>query len=249
MKILGIIPARYGSSRFKGKPLADICGKPMIQHVYEQAAKAIDMVYVATDIQQIFDAVTSFGGNVIMTSEDHQTGTNRCLEASNKIQEIYNHDIVVNIQGDEPLMDPNNLKTLIDLFKANLLVNFGTLIKRVNINKIGLKDGDGVYVTKTENNEAIYFSRSVIPFVRDYSKECWTTEHTFYRHIGVYAYTVGALQKFSSLQKSTLEIAENLEQLRWLENGGKIKLAIVEDNGIAVDTPEDLERVIKIIKG
>lgn len=248
MKVLGIIPARYGSARFEGKPLADIYGKPMIQRVYEQAIKAIDVVYVATDHLQIYDAVKSFGGNVVMTNADHETGTNRCLEASNKIQESFSHNVVVNIQGDEPLLDPENLIALLQIFVSDNSVEFGTLIKSIDSNTGKLEAGDGVYVTKTENNEAMLFSRSIIPFVRDYSKENWTKQHAFFKHIGVYAYTVSALQKFAKLPKSKLEIAENLEQLRWLENGGKIKLALVEDKGIAVDTPEDLERVLKRLK-
>ncbi|MBT6030754.1 MAG: 3-deoxy-manno-octulosonate cytidylyltransferase, partial [Crocinitomicaceae bacterium] len=190
MKVLGIIPARYGSARFEGKPLADIYGKPMIQRVYEQAIKAIDIVYVATDHTQIYDVVKSFGGNVVMTNADHETGTNRCLEASNKIQESFSHDVVINIQGDEPLLDPDNLKALIQIFVSDHSVDFGTLIKSVDPNKDKLEAGDGVYVTKKENDEAILFSRSIIPFVRDWSKENWTAKHTFFKHIGVYAYTV-----------------------------------------------------------
>ena len=246
MKVIGIIPARYGSSRFEGKPLADICGKTMIQRVYEQAIQAIDVVYVATDDQRIYDRVISFGGKAIMTSIEHQTGSNRCLEASNSIQAEYNHDVIINIQGDEPLLDPENLKTLIDLFRE-LNVNFGTLIKRTESNELITNDS-GVYVVKNQQNEAIYFSRSIVPFVRDHHKDSWGEKHTFYKHIGVYGYTVSALSKFAALNKSTLEIAENLEQLRWLEHGGTIKLAEVEDNGISVDTQDDLEKVINYLR-
>jgi len=246
LKIVGIIPARYGSTRFEGKPLVDICGKSMIQRVYEQAYKAIDKVYVATDDQRIYDAVVAFGGNAVMTSSDHSTGSNRCLEASNSIQSDYNHDIVINIQGDEPLLDPENLKVLSGLF-SDINVEFATLIKAIEPNTI-LASGKGVHVIKNKKNEAIYFSRSVIPHLRGARQEEWASLHQFYHHIGVYGYTVAALTEFSALSSSVLEDSEMLEQNRWIENGGRIKLAVVKDEGLAIDTPEDLEKVIKHIQ-
>ena len=247
MKAVGIIPARYGSTRFEGKPLVDICGKSMIRRVYDQASQAIDVVYVATDDQRIVDEVLSFNGKVVMTSIDHETGSNRCLEASKMIQKEFDHDIIINIQGDEPLLEPENLKTLVGLFQE-IDVDFATLIRKMHSDE-PLKSGNGVYVTMNERNEAMYFSRSVIPFIRDFAQEDWKAQHRYYKHIGVYGYTTTALERFSSMSKSNLEIAENLEQLRWIENGGKIKLAEVEDNGMAVDTREDLEKVIKHITG
>lgn len=246
MKIVGIIPARYGSTRFEGKPLIDICGKSMIQRVYEQASKAIEHVYVATDDQRIFDTVIGFGGKAVMTSADHSTGSNRCLEASKAIQSNFNHDIVINIQGDEPLLDPENLKVLSALF-SDTKVEFATLIKSIEPGTV-LVPGKGVHVIKNKNNEAIYFSRSVIPHLRSVHPSEWTSTHQFYHHIGVYGYTVSALAEFSALSSSKLEEAELLEQNRWIENGGRIKVAVVKDKGLAIDTPEDLEKVIKQIQ-
>ncbi len=245
--ILGIIPARYGSSRLEGKPLVDIMGKPMIQHVYERACEAIEVVYVATDDERIYNTVKEFGGRVVMTSANHTTGTNRCLEASMIIGEEYAHQIVVNIQGDEPLISPGNLETLCGMFDEDG-VEFATLIKRIRQPQ-DIRHGYGVYVVRNLNYEALYFSRSAIPFIREEDIEAWGHKHQFYHHVGVYAYTTDALMKFAGLPKSSLESAENLEQNRWIENGGVIKVAEVEEDGIGVDTPEDLARIRKIMEG
>lgn len=248
MKVVGIIPARYGSTRFEGKPLADICGKPMIQRVYERASESIQEVYVATDDQRIYDAVTSFGGKVVMTSSEHETGTNRCLEASEIIQKKFDHDIVVNIQGDEPLLEPNILSILTGLFR-DLDVEFATLIRRVHSLEPVLP-ADGVYVIKDFKDEAIYFSRSPIPYIREKLQENWSQEHVFYKHIGVYGYTIDALAEFAKMEKTPLEVAESLEQNRWIENDRTIHVAevAVADTSIPVDTPEDLQKVINIIE-
>jgi len=246
MKILGIIPARYGSTRLEGKPLLDICGKPMIQHVYEQAKKILQYVVVATDDERIVKVVQDFGGDVVMTSNDHNTGTNRCLEAYRVFTKRHNlkFDIIVNIQGDEPLLDPEQIRLLISCF-MNGKAQMATLVIPVKENE-NLFEG-GVYVVIDRLKNALYFSRSVIPFVRDAKRTDWQKEHTFYKHIGMYAFKPEALIEFASLQQTSLELAESLEQNRWLENGKKIKVEITDIETMGVDTVEDLERVRQII--
>ena len=246
MSILGIIPARYGSTRLEGKPLLDICGKPMIQHVYEQAKKALKHVVVATDDKRIEKVVLGFGGNVVLTSPNHKTGTNRCLEAYQFFtkQENLKVDIVVNIQGDEPLLSPRQISLLTSCFKdKNTLM--ATLIIPVKETDNLFKGGVFVVIDKLKN--ALYFSRSVIPSVRDADKNEWQKKHTFYKHIGMYAFKPKSLVSFASLQQTSLEVAESLEQNRWLENGKNIKVEITTIETIGVDTLEDLERVRKII--
>ncbi len=247
MNILGIIPARYGSTRLEGKPLLDICGKPMIQYVYEQAKKTLEYVVVATDDERIVKAVQDFGGDVVMTSPDHNTGTNRCLEAYRVFTKQHNleFDVVVNIQGDEPLLDPEQIRLLISSFLSDE-TQMATLIIPVK-EKENLFDG-GVYVVIDKLKNALYFSRSVIPFIRDAEKTDWQKKHTFYKHVGMYAFKPQALIEFASLQQTLLETAESLEQNRWLENGKKIKVEITDIETIGVDTIEDLEKVSKIIK-
>ncbi|MDY7394469.1 3-deoxy-manno-octulosonate cytidylyltransferase [Aureibaculum sp. 2210JD6-5] len=246
MKVLGIIPARYGSTRLEGKPLMDICGKPMIQHVYEQAKKALTDVLVATDDKRIEKTVKDFGGNVVMTSNKHNTGTNRCLEAYEifKANAFIDFDVIINIQGDEPLLEPQQIKQIIACFEDSR-TEMATLVIPVNASE-NLFEG-GVFVVIDKNNNALYFSRSVIPFVRDADKNNWQQQHIFYKHVGMYAFTPNALQEFANLPQTTLEIAESLEQNRWLENGNNIKVAKTEFETIAVDTMEDLERVRNII--
>lgn len=239
MKVLGIIPARYQSSRLPGKPLADIEGKTMIQRVYEKALEAIDQVVVATDDERIESAVKSFGGEVIMTSAEHSTGTNRCLEAYQKWGA--EADVIVNIQGDEPLLDPNELKHLIALFEDEQC-KLGTLVKAIE-SQAELDNRSGCFVTISKNQEALYFSRQLIPFLRDLPYEEWLGAHTFYKHIGLYAYRPAALEEFASLPQSSLEQAEALEQNRWLEHGGRIKVGFSLVESLSVDTPEDLEAV------
>lgn len=246
MKILGIIPARYGSTRLEGKPLMDICGKPMIQHVYEQAQKALTNVLVATDDVRIEKVVKDFGGNVVMTSDKHNTGTNRCLEAYEifKSKSGVDFDVVINIQGDEPLLEPEQIKQLTSCFDDKA-TEMATLVIPVKASE-NLFEG-GVFVVIDKNNYALYFSRSVIPFVRDANKDNWQQQHTFFKHVGMYAFTPKALEGFANLPQTSLEIAESLEQNRWLENGNKIKVAKTDFETVAVDTLEDLERVRKLI--
>lgn len=246
-KFLGIIPARYGSSRLEGKPLADICGKPMIQHVYERATQTVSDVYIATDDIRIVEAVESFGGNVVMTSVEHTNGTSRCLEALEIVnkQTGNNFDAVVNIQGDEPLLEPVQLKELMESFDET--TEFATLVLPV-VHEEDLHNNSEVFVTFDHNNDALYFSRAVIPTVRGVNPKEWMQHTTFHKHIGLYAYTKEALAKFSSLEATRLEKLESLEQLRWVEHGYKIKVGITEHDSIPVDTKEDLERVRQIMQ-
>ncbi|NME70164.1 3-deoxy-manno-octulosonate cytidylyltransferase [Flammeovirga aprica] len=246
-KFLGIIPARYGSSRLEGKPLADICGKPMIQHVYERATATMSDVYIATDDVRIVEAVESFGGNVVMTSVDHSNGTSRCLEALEIVnqQTGKDFDAVVNIQGDEPLLEPVQLTELMESFDDT--TEFATLVLPV-VHAEDLINNSEVFVTFDHNKDALYFSRAVIPTVRGVDPKEWMQHTTFYKHIGLYAYTKEALAKFSSLEPTNLEKLESLEQLRWVEHGYKIKVGITEHDSIPVDTKEDLERVRQIMQ-
>ena len=246
MNVLGIIPARYGSTRLKGKPLIDLNGKPMIQHVYERAKKILDHVVVATDDERIVKAVEDFGGIAVMTSSDHNTGTNRCLEAYRvykKTTEV-NFDVIVNIQGDEPLLAPEQIRLLVSCFD-NGRIPMATLAIPVK------EDGDlksGVFVVIDKQKNALYFSRSVIPFVRNAKKADWTKKHNFYKHIGMYAFKPRALNQFASLQQTSLEKAESLEQNRWLENGKKIKVELTHIETLGVDTKEDVELARKLLK-
>ncbi|WP_020527965.1 3-deoxy-manno-octulosonate cytidylyltransferase [Flexithrix dorotheae] len=245
---IGIIPARYGSTRLEGKPLLDICGKSMIQRVYEQAIEALDDVFVATDDERIKKAVEDFGGKAIMTAETHITGTNRCLEAAQKIKFEYglDFDVILNIQGDEPLLDIGQIKDLINCYKDET-PEMATLVIPVS-DPQDLSNQSEVFVTLDIYGNALYFSRAVIPYLRDVPREDWVKSHTFYKHLGMYAYTLDALKRFSSLAQSPLEKLEGLEQNRWLENGYNIKVGITRFESIPVDTQEDLDRVRKIIQ-
>lgn len=247
MNFLGLIPARYGSTRFEGKPLQDICGKTMIQRVYEKAAEALDSVYVATDDKRIADAVDAFGGKFIMTSASHENGTSRCLEAWNKIKDIEgdSFDVAINIQGDEPLLNPESIEHIKTCFD-DAFVEFATLVIPAK-KKEDVAEGNGVYVTVSAQMNALCFSRAVIPPLRNFPREEWFANHQYYKHLGMYAYTYSALSEFSEMPESALELAEMLEQNRWIENGRQIKLGITPHEVIAVDTPEDLERVRKIL--
>lgn len=247
MEFLGIIPARYASTRLEGKPLIDIAGKPMIQWVYEHAQKALQHVYVATDDQRIESIVTGFGGKAIMTSPNHSTGTNRCLEAYDKIrrQMDIQFDVIINIQGDEPLLHPDQLNVLMECFDVSN-TEIATLVIPVT-NKEELDNESEVFVTFDRHLTALYFSRSVIPAMRGVPKNEWMQHNTYYKHAGMYAYTPEALRKFAELPQSTLEITEGLEQNRWLEDGGKIRIGITEHQSIPVDTIEDLERIRHIM--
>jgi len=241
MKILGIIPARYGSSRFPGKPLAEINGKSMIQRVYEQASKAasLDAVVVATDDVRIADAVSAFGGKFQLTSAAHQSGTDRCAEVL-RLEPGYN--IVINIQGDEPYINPSQIDLLASCFDAST-VQLATLVKEIHTEE-ELFNTNIPKVILNASGEAVYFSRQTIPFIRGKAKEDWLEEHLFYKHIGIYAYTAASLSEITKLQPSPLEEAENLEQLRWIENGYTIQTRVTDLETIAIDSPEDLLKII-----
>lgn len=245
MNFIGIIPSRYASTRFPGKPLADIGGKPMIQRVYEQASKAMEEVWVATDDQRIFEAVKAFGGNVVMTSENHRSGTDRCAEAVLKVSELkgMNFEVIVNIQGDEPFMQPDQIELIMAGFKDDPKTEIATLIQPILQNGDIFKP-DMVKVVLDKNLNAIYFSRSPIPHQFGVDESKWIEKFTFYGHIGLYAYRNDVLQKLATLTESMLEKSESLEQLRWLENGFKIKTQITHYDSFGIDTPADLQQVI-----
>lgn len=245
MKFIGIIPARYASTRFPGKPLAMINGKPMIQHVFENAKIAIKNVWIATDDQRIYDVVEGFGGNAIFTSPGHKSGTDRCAEAAMKISEDYDFDVAINIQGDEPFIKGHHLEVLKNCF--NSTTEIATLVKKANhIDEI--LDPNKPKVVRAKDDNALYFSRSPIPFVRDDVKKDWLNASEFWMHIGIYAYRADVLQEITKLQQGNLEKAESLEQLRWLENGYKIKTAVTDYENLGIDTPEDLEKALQLFK-
>jgi len=248
MKFIGIIPARYASTRFPGKPLADIGGKLMIQRVYEQVAPCLDDVWVATDDERIMKAVEGFGGKAVMTSDQHRSGTDRCLEAFRNIGG--DHDVIINIQGDEPFIQREQIEALKACFDASGTVCLATLVKPFTA-----KDGmdallnpNSPKVVLNKKGEAMYFSRSVIPYLRSIPQEDWLGKGHFYKHIGIYAYRSETLAEIAVLPQSPMELAESLEQLRWLENGYHIQTAITNIENLAVDTPEDLEKIRKYLE-
>lgn len=242
LNFVGIIPARYASSRFPGKPLALIGNKPMVQRVYDQACKILSQVWIATDDKRIFEAVTEFGGKVIMTSPDHLSGTDRCAEAVTRIiAETGNKiDVVINIQGDEPFIKPEQIGLLMECFNDEN-VELATLVRKV-------EPGEDIFnpnqpkVILNIIGDAIYFSRAAIPYLRDVEMSGWSKAHDYFKHIGLYAYRTETLKSITSLSRSSLEISESLEQNRWLENGYKIRTAITNWESIGIDTPHDLER-------
>jgi 3-deoxy-manno-octulosonate cytidylyltransferase (CMP-KDO synthetase) len=237
MKVVGIIPARYGSSRLPGKPLADILDKPMIQWVYEQALKALDSVWVATDDKRIVDAVEAFGGKALMTG-NHPNGTSRCLDVLNQLdRQGLNFDAVVNIQGDEPFIDPSVISVLAETISKDHDAATLAVVVKDNATLLGESN---VFVTRNVKNDALYFSRRPIPVIRDYDQVTWLKHHDYLKHIGLYAFKREALKVYVSLAPTPLEEAEQLEQLRWLENGYSMHVSIVEDEGLSVDTPDDL---------
>ena len=247
MNAIGIIPARYASSRFPGKPLADILGKPMIQWVYERAcrAKLLEKVIVATDDQRIFDAVTNFNGNVVMTSPTAANGTERIAEVTQNLDA----KLIVNIQGDEPLIDPDVIDQLVVLMKENPAAPVGTLVKKIE-DAENLINPNIPKVVVDKDFYALYFSRSIIPFHRDRADQRkWIRNEKYYQHIGLYIYRREFLLKFVKLPMSNLERIERLEQLRILENGYKIKVALTETDSIGVDVPSDIDRVISYVHG
>ena len=238
MKFISIIPARYGSSRFPGKPLVTLGGKLLIQRVYEQVAQVLDATYVATDDRRIYDAVIGFGGQAVMTSPNHQSGTDRIKEAMQQIDGSV--DVVVNIQGDEPFVQYRQIKALCACFQsadtqiATLGIPFRTMEEVENPNS--------PKIIVDNNDNALYFSRSVVPFIRGIERELWLKAYPFLKHLGFYAYRRDVLDEITQLPQSSLEKAESLEQLRWLQNGYKIKVARTEIDTVGIDTPEDLKR-------
>ncbi|MBR4758241.1 MAG: 3-deoxy-manno-octulosonate cytidylyltransferase [Bacteroidaceae bacterium] len=241
MKFLAIIPARYASTRFPAKPLAMLGGEPVIQRVYEQVSQVLDDVFVATDDERILKAVKDFGGRGVMTREDHKSGTDRCYEAYLKIGN--GADVVINVQGDEPFIQPSQIRSLMACFDEPS-TQIATLVKP-------FAEADGLQTLQNPNspkvvisddNRALYFSRSVIPYLRGVPVEDWLSKHVFYKHIGLYAYRAETLAEITQLPQSTLEKAESLEQLRWLDNGYVIKVGFTDVETIGIDTPDDLHR-------
>ena len=247
MKFIGIIPARYASTRFPAKPLAMLGGKTVIQRVYEQVVGVLDEAYVATDDVRIEEAVKAFGGKVVMTSVNHKSGTDRCYEAYCKVGNGY--DIVVNIQGDEPFIQRSQLETIKSCFDDSS-TQIATLVKPFTPEDgiEALENVNSPKVVVNQNMNALYFSRSIIPFQRNKDKKEWLEGHTYYKHIGLYAYRAAVLREITSLPQSSLELAESLEQLRWLENGYTIKVGISSVETIGIDTPQDLIRAEQFLQ-
>jgi 3-deoxy-manno-octulosonate cytidylyltransferase (CMP-KDO synthetase) len=248
LQFAGIIPARYASSRFPGKPLVLIGNKPMIQRVYEQASKALGIVYVATDDKRIFEAVVAFGGKAIMTSPDHMSGTDRCSEAVTTIMDETgrNIDVVINVQGDEPFIKPEQIGLLMKCFDDET-VELATLVREV-------APGEDIFnpnqpkVILNSKRDAIYFSRAAIPFIRDTEMSNWSKNYIYYKHLGLYAYKTETLKKITRLARSPLEIAESLEQNRWIENGFSVRTAVTSWESIGIDTPDDLEKAKNLLE-
>ncbi|MBL0048316.1 MAG: 3-deoxy-manno-octulosonate cytidylyltransferase [Bacteroidetes bacterium] len=242
MKFFGIIPARYASTRFPGKPLVDIGGKSMIQRVYEQASQLalLSEVVVATDDDRIFKQVEDFGGKVVMTATSHASGTDRCFEAAQKMG-VSARDVVINIQGDEPFIAPEQIALLCSCFEEES-VNIATLVKAIRLQS-ELENTSTPKVILAKNRDAIYFSRSIIPHQRGKELNDWLNAGTYYKHIGIYGYRMQTLSELKALPQSTLELAESLEQLRWIENGYRIRTAITDIESTAIDTPEDLKKL------
>ena len=240
MRFIAIIPARFASTRFPGKPLALLHGKPIIQRVYEKVVNLFDETFVATDDERISLAVKQFGGNVIMTSPNHKSGTDRCWEAISKISSD-KYDVVINIQGDEPFVHPTQIQLLKDCFN-NPNTQIATLVKPFDSDATleTLQNPNSPKVVIGTDMRALYFSRSVIPYIRGNEQSEWLHTHTFYKHLGLYAYKTEVLKEITQLQQSELEKAESLEQLRWLENGYHIQVGITNHETVGIDTPEDL---------
>ncbi len=249
MKFLALIPARYASTRFPGKPLAELAGKPMIQHVYEKASALFEEVYVATDDARIEQAVAAFGGRSVMTSTEHRSGTDRCREALDKIeaQTGERFDAVINIQGDEPFIAREQLESLAKCFDDSD-TEIATLVKPFSQGE-DISNPNSPKVVVSAQGYALYFSRSVIPYLRGVEPAEWSARHTYLKHIGLYGYRSGVLRRITALEAGSLENCESLEQLRWLENGLRIRVARTASEGIAIDTPEDLEAAREYLRG
>ena len=244
MKFIGLIPARYASTRFPGKPLALLNGKPVIQHVYEQAAKVLDAVYVATDEERIYNKVLAFGGKAVMTSTEHHSGTDRIEEALEKVGGDF--DVVVNIQGDEPFIAQSQIETLCQCFvdKATQIATLGKPFECIE----AAENPNSPKIVVDNRGYALYFSRSIIPFVRGTERQDWLSKYPFLKHLGIYAYRTNVLKEITKLPQSSLELAESLEQLRWLQNGYRIKVGLTDVETVGIDTPDDLQRAEEFIR-
>ncbi len=242
-KVVAIIPARFASTRFPGKPLVDLGGKPMIQRTYERvkSVDGFDRIVVATDDQRIFDAATAFGAEVMLTSETHLTGTDRCAEVLSRLGEAV--DYVINIQGDEPFIEPEQLKEVAAGFSSGAPIL--TLIKKITDQETLFNVNTPKVICDSEGH-ALYFSRQTIPFLRGVEPSDWLKKHTFYKHIGLYAYRADILPGLSALKPTSLELAESLEQLRWVQNGIRIKAIETQFETVGIDSPEDLEKIQKM---
>ena len=247
LKFIVVIPARYASTRFPAKPLALLGGKPVIQRVYEQVSGVVENVVVATDDERIYSAVESFGGRVVMTSTNHKSGTDRCWEAYQKQGEEY--DVVINVQGDEPFIAHSQLRAIMACFEDET-TDIATLVKPFAKEDgiEALENPNSPKVVLDKQSRAIYFSRSVIPYLRGVEREQWLETHTYSKHIGMYAFRTEVLKQVTSLEQSPLELAESLEQLRWLENGYKIGVGISDVETVGIDTPEDLQKAEEFLK-
>ena len=250
-KFIGIIPARYASTRFPGKPLAMLCGKSIIQRVYEKASDVLDTVYVATDDDRIFSHVESFGGKVIMTSPDHQSGTDRVFEAASGIIDSAatgsdsSSVVIINIQGDEPFIAKSQIETLCSCFDdpTTDIATLGKAFSDID----AIENPNSPKIVTTVDGYAMYFSRSPIPYCRNAQRDGWIADAknngaSYLKHIGVYAYRYPVLESITRLPQSPLELTEKLEQLRWLQNGYRIKVGITDVETIGIDTPEDFKR-------
>ena len=238
MKFMAIIPARYASTRYPGKPLAILVGKTVIQRVYEQFKSVLDDVYVATDDDRIYSTVTDFGGKAVMTRADHKSGTDRIEEAAEKIG--LDADVIINVQGDEPFIQPSQIETLMQLFDAPE-TQIGTLGKPFE-SIDAVENPNSPKIVTDNRGFALYFSRSVIPYIRGKERDSWFGEYPFLKHLGVYAYRREVLAEVTKLPMSSLEKAESLEQLRWLQNGYRIRVGLTDIETVGIDTPEDLTR-------
>lgn len=238
MKFIGIIPARYASTRFPGKPLAILGGRPVIQHVYEQASNVLEEAYVATDDERIFNCVEQFGGRAVITRPDHKSGTDRIEEAAEKIGT--DADVIINIQGDEPFIQKSQIEILKQLFDSTE-TQIGTLGKHFESIE-AVKNPNSPKIVTDKRGFALYFSRSIIPFVRGVEQSQWMEHYPYLKHLGLYAYRREVLREITQLPQSPLELAESLEQLRWLENGYRIRVGLTDEETVGIDTPEDLQR-------
>lgn len=245
MRFIALIPARYASTRFPGKPLAMLGGKSVIQRVYEQVSQVVDETYVATDDQRIFDAVEAFGGKVVMTRSDHKSGTDRIEEAAEKIGGDY--DVVVNVQGDEPFIQASQIETVCKCFD-DPTTQIATLGKPFGNDMEAIGNPNSPKIVVDKNGFALYFSRSVIPFVRGEETADWPSSYPFLKHLGLYAYRRDVLREVTQLPQGMLEKAESLEQLRWLENGYRIRVGLTDIETVGIDTPADLERAEKFLE-